>query len=64
MAFGSFTGMESQVEQEASMLAKDAFILEAIHLRLIQQFGDSYRGSESAEMMRREIYEKSGREAA
>lgn len=43
---------------------QDAFLLEAVHIRLLQQFGDSYRNSETAEMIRREIYQKTGREAA
>lgn len=42
---------------------KDAFILEAIHLKKLQHFGDGYGNSEAAEMARREIYEKTGREA-
>lgn len=59
MSLGTFTGCETQKEAAA----KDGFILEAIHLNLLRQFGDSYGNSEAANMMRQEIYDKTGREA-
>ncbi len=45
-------------------LKDDAFIMEAAHLGYIQFFGDSYRHSDFAQVVRREIYNATGREAA
>ena len=40
-----------------------AFNLEAIHLQLLSQFGDSYSNSDTANIIRKQIYDKTGREA-
>jgi hypothetical protein len=43
-------------------LQDDPFSMEAAHLGYLQFFGDSYRNSEFASLMRRKIYEATGRE--
>lgn len=44
-------------------LKGDPFIMEACHLGYIQFFGESYKKSDFASLVRREIYNSTGREA-
>lgn len=43
-------------------LKDNPFIMEACHLGYLQFFGDSYRNSGFAQVVRREIYDATGRE--
>jgi hypothetical protein len=45
-------------------LADVPFAMEALHLGYIQFFGDSYRNSLFAQIVRRKLHEVTGREAA
>jgi hypothetical protein len=45
-------------------LKDDPFVMEACHLGYIHFFGDSYRRSDFAQLVRREIFLANGREAA
>lgn len=45
-------------------LKDEPFIMEACHLGYIQFFGDSYRNSDFANVVRQEIYNATGREVA
>jgi hypothetical protein len=43
-------------------LQDQPFLMEAAHLGYLQVFGDSYRNSDFASLVRRKIYDATGRE--